>query len=165
MWPGNLKSETGNWKWVPWSCKKGRVKLESGGPGSLKSGKFYTGGIIWWALASIRARDAMQEQIGHWKTPYMEGTKMQKRAKSGVMFHICVYSRWKSYVKFAGPTAHRRVRSPEYNPRSFCWFVDTPRPVCAILADWLWRGFRPLGAPGPVFFDMFNEMFIDFGWN
>ena len=36
--------------------------------------------------------------------------------------------------KFAGPTAHRRVGSREYNPRSFCWFVGTHRLKIARLA-------------------------------
>ena len=63
------------------------------------------------------------------------------------------------YKKFAGPTAHWRVGSPEYNPRSFNPSGGGPRARNARPAGQSQRYFRPLGAPGLDFYRFWAVLF------
>ena len=67
----------------------------------------------------------------------------------------------KNCKKFAGPTAHWRVGSREYNPRSFNPSGGGPRARNARPARHPERHFRPLGAPGLGFLSILGRSFSD----
>ena len=79
----------------------------------------------------------------------MGGQILSRRETRYVKYYV---NAMRILEKFAGPTAHWRVGSLKYNPRSFCWFVGTHRLKIARLAGHSQRHFRPLGAPGLDFY-------------